>query len=66
MTELSQDEKIKIITYSEVVEVKGFVGNFDVMIRKKPRYIDETKCTGCGECIEKCLTFAPNEWELGF
>jgi heterodisulfide reductase subunit A len=65
MTESSQDERIRIMTYSEVVEVKGFVGNFDVTIRRKPRYIDETKCTGCGECIEKCLTFAPNEWELG-
>jgi len=65
MTESSQDEKIKIITYAEVVDVKGFVGNFDVTIRKKARYIDETKCTGCGDCIEKCLTFGPNEWELG-
>ncbi len=65
MTESSQDEKIKIITYAEVVDVKGFVGNFDVTIRKKARYIDETKCTGCGDCIEKCLTFGTNEWELG-
>jgi heterodisulfide reductase subunit A len=65
MTESSQDEKIEILTHSEVTEVKGFVGNFDVTIRRKARYIDETKCTGCGECIEKCLTFAPNEWELG-
>ncbi len=65
MTESSQDEKIKIMTYSEVIDVKGFVGNFDVTIRKKARCIDEAKCTGCGECIDKCLTFTTNEWELG-
>ena len=65
MTESSQDERIKILTYSEVAEVKGYVGNFDVTIRKKARYIDETKCTGCGQCIEKCRRKAPNEWDLG-
>ncbi len=65
MTESSQDEKIKIMTYAEVEDVKGFVGNFDVTIRKRARYVDEEKCTGCGECIEKCPKKAPNEWELG-
>ena len=65
MTESSQDENIEILTYSEVVEVKGFVGNFDVTIRKKPRSVDITKCTGCGLCVEKCPTKVPNEWDLG-
>jgi heterodisulfide reductase subunit A len=65
MTESSQDEKIKIMTYAEVADVKGFVGNFEVTIRKRARYVDEEKCTGCGECIEKCPKKAPNEWELG-
>jgi heterodisulfide reductase subunit A len=65
MTESSHDENIELITYSEIVEVKGFVGNFDVTIRKKPRYVDMNKCTGCGLCTERCLTFIDSEWNLG-
>jgi heterodisulfide reductase subunit A len=64
MTESSHDQNIEILTYSEVVDVKGFVGNFDVTIRKKPRFVDMTKCTGCGLCTEKCPTKAPSEWDL--
>jgi len=54
MVDVSANEKIKIFAYSEVEEVKGFVGNFQVKIRKKAKYVDETKCTGCGACMEKC------------
>ncbi len=45
---------IDLFTWSEVVRVDGFVGNFTVVIRKKPRYIDTDLCTGCGICWEKC------------
>ena len=54
MVDCTQHEKIDILTYSEVEEVKGFVGNFSVKIRRKARYVDETKCTGCKICMEKC------------
>ena len=54
MVEASQSEKINIISYAEVEKVSGFVGNFTATIRKKARYIDETKCTGCGLCTTKC------------
>lgn len=54
MVDCSQNEKISLFTYSEVDEVKGFVGNFKVKIRKKARYVDETKCTGCGVCMANC------------
>ena len=54
MVDCAQHEKIDILTYSEVEEVKGFVGNFNVKIRRKARYVDETKCTGCKICMEKC------------
>ena len=54
MVEAAQHEKINIISYSELDSLSGFVGNFTAKIRKKARYIDETKCTGCGICTEKC------------
>ena len=54
MVEASQNERINIISYAEVDKVSGFVGNFKATIRKKARYIDETKCTGCGLCTTKC------------
>ncbi len=54
MVEAAQSEKINIISYAELEKVTGYVGNFTATIRKKARYIDETKCTGCGVCTEKC------------
>ena len=54
MVDCAQHEKIDILSYSEVEDVKGFVGNFNVKIRRKARYVDETKCTGCKVCMEKC------------
>ncbi len=65
MTESSQEENIELLTYSEVIDVKGAVGSFEVTIKKKPRYVDADKCTGCGTCIEKCPTKVPSEFELG-
>ena len=66
MVDAAQNEKIKIYAYSEVESVKGFVGNFNVTIRKKARFVDETKCTGCGLCTEKCpQKNVPNEFNLG-
>ena len=54
MVEAAAHENITIHTYSEVESVSGFVGNFTVDIRKKARYVDMNKCTGCGVCQEKC------------
>ncbi len=66
MVDAAQNEKIHIYSYAEVQAVKGFVGNFHVTIRKKARYVDETKCTGCGLCTEKCpQKKIPNEFNLG-
>lgn len=66
MVECSQNEKIHIHSYSEVSDVKGFVGNFTVKIKKKARFVDETKCTGCGLCTEKCpQKKVPNLFNLG-
>ena len=66
MVDVAQNENIRIFSYSEVTEVKGFVGNFDVTIKKKARYVKEDLCTGCGACTEKCpMKKVPNEFNLG-
>ncbi len=66
MVDVAQNEKIRIFSYSEVTAVKGFVGNFDVTIKRKARYVKEEICTGCGLCTEKCpQKKVPNEFNLG-
>ncbi|MDW8014259.1 MAG: CoB--CoM heterodisulfide reductase iron-sulfur subunit A family protein [Archaeoglobaceae archaeon] len=65
MVSVARHPNIKLLTYSEVVEVKGSAGNFTVKILKKPRYVDEEKCIGCGICFVKCPTKAPDEFNLG-
>ena len=66
MVDVAQNEKIRIFSYSEVSEIKGFVGNFDVTIKKNARYVKEDICTGCGACVEKCpMKKVPNEFNLG-
>lgn len=54
MVDVAANDKITLYTYSEVEEVKGFVGNFTAKIRKKARYVNDDLCTGCGECMSKC------------
>ena len=56
MMDAGRHPNITLLTYSEVEEVSGYVGNFKVKVRKKARYVDEAKCTGCGLCWTECLT----------
>ena len=66
MVDVAQNDKIRIFSYSEVTDVKGFVGNFDVTIKKNARFVNEDACTGCGACVEKCpQKKVPNEFNLG-
>jgi len=65
MTQVGSHPHIELMTYSEVEEISGFIGNFKVKIRKKARYVDEDKCTGCGLCQEKCPWKADSEFDVG-
>ena len=65
MASVRSHENIELMTYSEVIEVSGYVGNFKVKLRKKPRYVDDSKCTGCGTCQAKCPSKTGSEFDLG-
>ena len=54
MSDVGQHDNITLLTYSELEELSGSIGNFKVRVRKRARYVDEEACTGCGLCIDKC------------
>jgi heterodisulfide reductase subunit A len=65
--EVARSKNIELLVCSEVEEVKGYVGNFTVTIKKHPTYIDYSRCTGCGDCMEACVLKkgVPSEFEEG-
>jgi len=65
MTQVGSHPYIELLTYSEIEEVSGYIGNFKAKIRKKARYVDEDKCTGCGVCQTKCPWKVDSEFEVG-
>jgi len=65
MTDVGRHPRIKLLTLSEVVDVKGSVGNFEIKILKKARYVDEKECTACGDCAKVCPVVRPDEFNLG-
>jgi heterodisulfide reductase subunit A len=60
--ECSRNPNIEVITYAEVDQVRGEVGEFKVKVTKKPRYIIEDKCTGCNICVDYCPVKIPDEF----
>lgn len=65
LSAVSQSPDIELMSYSEIEEVAGYIGNFKVKVRRKARHIDEDKCTGCGVCIQKCPWKADSEFDEG-
>ncbi len=63
MVEVVQNSNIELLSYSEVKEVEGYIGNYTVKIHRKPRYVIEGVCTGCGECVNVCPVSVPSEWD---
>jgi len=63
MVDAGRHPNIKLFAYSEVREVRREGENFRVKILKKPRYVDEKKCTGCGACAQLCPVEIPNEFD---
>jgi heterodisulfide reductase subunit A len=65
--EVARNKNIELYVCSEVAEVKGYVGNFSVTIKKQPTYVDHSRCTGCGDCVEACVLKkgVPSEFEEG-
>ncbi|MGN0094110.1 MAG: 4Fe-4S binding protein [Methanobrevibacter sp.] len=65
MVDCGKHENIELITYAEVTDVDGYIGNFTVTVNKKARYVDEETCTGCGQCTEVCPIEIPNYFDEG-
>jgi len=65
MADAGRHPNITLLTLSEVKEVSGFVGNFQVRIFKRARYVSEKECTACGDCARVCPVAVPDEFNMG-
>jgi heterodisulfide reductase subunit A2 len=68
MSQVKNHPNIVLWTYSEVIKVDGYVGNYKISVRRKPRYVNEELCVGCMDCIEKCVYKegkTPDEFNVG-
>lgn len=68
MVEVASHPNINLLTYSEIKDIRRVGKNFKVKILKRPRYVDETKCIGCGTCAQLCPVEVPNDFDerMGF
>jgi heterodisulfide reductase subunit A len=65
MMDVGRHPNIELLSYSEVEDVSGYVGNFKARIRKKARFVDENECTSCGDCSTVCPVVVPDEFQMG-
>jgi heterodisulfide reductase subunit A len=65
LVEVATHPNIELLTYAQLNQISGDPGNFQVDITLKPRYVDMTKCVGCGSCAEVCPVIVASRWNLG-
>jgi len=65
LVECGRHLNIDLLTNSEILEVTGEPGSFQVRVKEKPRYVDPAKCTACGECSKACPIDVPNQFDMG-
>jgi heterodisulfide reductase subunit A len=65
MVSVGRHENISLLSYSEVENVSGYVGNYQVRVRRKARFVDESLCTGCGKCADVCPVDVINTFDYG-
>jgi heterodisulfide reductase subunit A len=65
MMDVGRHPRIKLLAYSEIEDISGYVGNFNVRVRKKARYVDENECTACSDCVAVCPVVKPDEFQTG-
>ncbi len=65
MTDVGRHPRIELMTLSEIKSIKGYVGNFEVTVQKRARYVNENECTACGDCAQACPVLKPDEFEIG-
>ena len=65
MMDVGRHPKIELLTYSEIEDISGYIGNFHVKVRKKARYVYEKDCNACGDCVNVCPVIKVDEHQLG-
>jgi len=65
MMDVGRHPRIKLLTYSVIESITGYIGNFHVRVRKKARYVNEKDCTVCGDCVKICPVVVPDEYQMG-